>query len=190
MQTFAIVATIITTIIAAPQSYGQSAVTYSQPAIIPAYGAASWGTTTQSGSNYGSTTTIDNEVHGGTASNFGQEITNYGATGTNYSNQASTSITVGGSGTQYSSATSTPGYNSYSGGSSGQSSTVGGSVTNFSNTSASGSNTYGGFVTNGVTGNQYTNSQLSSGGSTTATSSNNSASYAGGSSWYKPATSY
>ncbi|OAQ27716.1 hypothetical protein K457DRAFT_33429 [Linnemannia elongata AG-77] len=60
--------------------------------------------------------------------------------------------------------------------------TVGGSATNFSNSAASGSNVAGGFVTHGVTGNIYQNTQVSTGGSTTSTSANNAASYNRGSS--------
>jgi hypothetical protein len=193
MQTFTIVATLIATIAAAPQSYAQAAVSYSQQPITPAYGASSYGSTYQAGSSSGSTTSVDTEIHAGTASNFGQEVTHSGAVGTNYANQASTSNTIGGSATQYSSATNTPAYNSYGSygpSSSGQSTTVGGQVNNFSNASSSGSSVVGGFVTQGVTGSQYTHSQLSSGGSTTVTNANNAASYAGGSSWSKPATTY
>ncbi|MFC7934113.1 hypothetical protein [Streptomyces cinereoruber] len=75
-------------------------------------GAATWGSTSQAGASSGSTSTYDNEVHSGAASNFGQEITNYGSTGTNYANQAAASNTVGGSITQYSSATNMPSYDS------------------------------------------------------------------------------
>ncbi|MFE0777102.1 hypothetical protein [Streptomyces sp. NPDC058861] len=136
-------------------------------------GAATWGSTFQAQSSSGSTSTYDNEVHSGTASNFGQEITNYASTGTDYANQAATSHTVGGSQTQYSSATNTPAYDSWGShdpGSSGQSQTVGGSVTNFANSANSGSNVVGGFVTQGVTGSQYTNDQYSIGGSSTQSS--------------------
>lgn len=60
-------------------------------------GASARGSTVLSSSSSGSTSTWDAEVHSGTASNFGQEITNYGSVGTNYSNQASSSSTIGGS---------------------------------------------------------------------------------------------
>jgi hypothetical protein len=67
-------------------------------------GAAQWGNTSAIQTSSGSTTTYDNEVHSGTANNFGQEVTNYGSVGTNYANEASASNTIGGSATQYSSA--------------------------------------------------------------------------------------
>ncbi|MGA4979323.1 hypothetical protein [Streptomyces cinereoruber] len=134
------------------------------------HGAATWGSTSQAGASSGSTSTYDDEVHSGTASNFGQEITNYGSAGTDYTNQAVTSNTVGGSQTQYSSATNTPAYDSSDPRTSGQSQTTGGSSTDFSNTAASGSNVVGGFVTQGVTGSQYTNNQISTGGSPTQNS--------------------
>lgn len=62
-------------------------------------------------------------------------------------------------------------YNPYSPSSSGQSTTVGGSVNQFSNTNSSGSNVVGGFVTQGIIGTQYTNNQVSVGGSSTNTNS-------------------
>ncbi|KXN72632.1 hypothetical protein CONCODRAFT_4489 [Conidiobolus coronatus NRRL 28638] len=194
MQTFTIVATLIATIAAAPQSYAKAPVSYTPTAITaPPHGVSSYGSTYQAGSSSGSTSTVDSEVHAGTASNFGQSITNSGSVGTNYANQAAASNTVGGSLTQYSSTTNTPSYNSYGSygpTSSGQSTTVGGSTTNFANSANSGSSVVGGFVTQGVNGNSYTNSQLSGGGSTTVTNSANAAAYAGGSSWSNPATSY
>ncbi|KXN72654.1 hypothetical protein CONCODRAFT_4516 [Conidiobolus coronatus NRRL 28638] len=194
MQNLAIFSVIIASISAAPQSYAQAPVSYTPTAITtPVHGAAQWGSTSQSGYSTGNTATTDSEIHGGTSSNFGQSITNSGSVGTNYANQASSSNTVGGSQTQYSSATNTPSYgsyDSYSPSSSGQSQTVGGQVNNFSNSANSGSSVVGGFTTQGVSGTAYTNNQLSSGGSTTNTNSGNSASYAGGSSWSKPATTY
>ncbi|KXN72655.1 hypothetical protein CONCODRAFT_4517 [Conidiobolus coronatus NRRL 28638] len=193
MQNLAIFSLIIASISAAPQSYAKAPVTYTPTAIASPYGAAQWGSTSQSGYSTGNTATTDSEIHGGTSSNFGQSITNSGSVGTNYANQASSSNTVGGSQTQYSSATNTPSYGSYDSygpSSSGQSQTVGGQVNNFSNSANSGSSVVGGFVTQGVTGNSYTNNQISSGGSTTNTNSGNSAAYAGGSSWSKPATTY
>ncbi|MFE0777838.1 hypothetical protein [Streptomyces sp. NPDC058861] len=132
--------------------------------------AATWGNTSPAGTSSDSTSTYDNEIHSGIASNFGQEITNYASAGTHYANQAATSNTVGGSQTQYSSATDTPDYDSYDPSASGQSQTVGGSVTNFANTAASGSNVMGGFVTQGVADSQYTNNQSSIGGSSTQSS--------------------
>ncbi|MFJ1869431.1 hypothetical protein ACIOD1_33085 [Streptomyces sp. NPDC088097] len=65
------------------------------------YTAGAWGNTSYSGSSSGSTTTWDDEVQAGTASNFGQEVTNYGSVATDYANQAAASNTIGGSQTQY-----------------------------------------------------------------------------------------
>ncbi|MFD7451758.1 hypothetical protein [Kitasatospora sp. NPDC059827] len=69
--------------------------------ITAPHGAANWGDTTQSGYSNGSTSTYDNEIHNGTASNFGQEITNYGSQGTDYNNQPATSDTASGPQTHY-----------------------------------------------------------------------------------------
>ncbi|KXN67560.1 hypothetical protein CONCODRAFT_10362 [Conidiobolus coronatus NRRL 28638] len=182
----------IASLAAAPQTYGsfgQAPASSSYTPITAPKGAAQWGSTSQSQSSSGSTQTYDNEVHSGTASNFGNEITHYGSQGTNYANQASSSNTVGGSQTQYSSATNTPSYGSYSGApsTSGQSTTVGGQINNFSNSQNSGSSVVGGFVTQGVTGSSYTNNQASSGGSSTQTQSSFSNAANAGSSWYIPA---
>jgi hypothetical protein len=83
---------------------------YATTILTTPYGAASWGSTSQSGYSTGNTATTDSEVHAGTASNFGQSITFSGSVGTNYANQAASSLTVGGSVTLYSSALNTPGY--------------------------------------------------------------------------------
>ncbi|MGW3228721.1 hypothetical protein [Kitasatospora sp. NPDC001095] len=69
------------------------------PAAAP-YGAAAWGGTSQTG--YGSgAADVDNEVHSGTAGNFGQEVTHSGAVGTGYDNNVAMSSTGGGAPTQY-----------------------------------------------------------------------------------------
>ncbi|MEU0359525.1 hypothetical protein [Streptomyces cyaneofuscatus] len=131
------------------------------------YRHGQWGSASQAGAPSGSTSTHDNEIHRGAASNFGQELTDDNSASTDYANQAPASSTVGGSQTQYSSATNTPGYESSSPSGSGQSQTAGGSVTNFANSAASGSNVVSGFETQGVTGSQHTNDQINTGGSLT-----------------------
>ncbi|MFF0428349.1 hypothetical protein ACFYUJ_28605 [Streptomyces sp. NPDC004520] len=110
--------------------------------------AASWGSTFQAGASSASTSTYDDEVHSGAASKFSQEPTHY-------ADQA---------------ATNPPAYDPYGPGYSGQSQTVGGSPNNFSNSVTSGSSVVGGFVTQGVTGSQYTNDQISTGGPSSAQS--------------------
>ncbi|MFD8599330.1 hypothetical protein ACFV1L_30440 [Kitasatospora sp. NPDC059646] len=91
-------------------SYGTLSAGSAYTPITAPQGAAQWGSTASSQSSSGSAGTWDNEIHSGTASNYGQDLTGYGATGTNHDNQAANSQTAGGSQTQYSPSTSTPTY--------------------------------------------------------------------------------
>ncbi|WP_236242531.1 hypothetical protein [Streptomyces sp. CC228A] len=142
--------------------------------------AAGWGQTAPSQPFSETTHTYDNEVHSGTASSFGQEVTHYGSLDAHYANQASASSTVGGSTTQYSPTLRTPAYDGP--GSSGRPASAEGSANGAIDSPAGGSTAVDGFVVQGVAGSSYNNQQMSSGGSSTSTQGSS------GQGWYSPGT--